>query len=156
MCLPCCHSSLPLNPLFAHRSSYQCFIFQRIHVHFLQPGHSDWASLAIPAKPVPSCLFVFAVTERVQRMEGVGGSTCPFTSCGFLEHSFHKYSLSNVGGRMLCLYNHCFLLRFKPPQHISLQEALLRRSVLLICLWYGLGNSRACRVSGKGPNLRLS
>lgn len=28
----------PLNPLFAHRSSYQCFIFQRIHVHFLQPG----------------------------------------------------------------------------------------------------------------------
>lgn len=52
-----------------------------------------------------------------------------------LVHSFHKYSLSNAGDRMLCLYNSCFLLGLKLSQHISLQE---RRSVFLSCLQHGL------------------
>lgn len=54
-----------------------------------------------------------------------------------LAHSFHKYPLSKAGDRMLCLYNHCCLLRLKPSQHISVQQALSRRSLFLRFLQHG-------------------
>jgi len=76
---------------------------------------------------------------------------------GFSAHSFHKYSLSNAGDRMPCLHNHSFLLRFQPPQHISLQKALEKEVyVSKFPLTWALGNSRARKVSGRGHSLMWS
>lgn len=112
-----------------------------MHIHFcLQLGH--WAALSQvynhhgKASPV---LFVCFCSDCVYKE--YGGCRRLYMSLHLLwvlAHSFHKYSLSNAGDRMLCLYNHCFLLRLKPSQHISVQEALLRRSLFLTSLRHGL------------------
>ena len=139
--MPCHHSSLLLIlylhtalhiNLFHFPNNAYSLLFTAGTLGFFESVYTDLGK----ASPV---LFVCFCSDWV--CKEYGGCRRLYVSLHLLwvlAHSFHKYSLSNAGDRMLCLYNHCFLLRLKPPQHVSLQEALLRRSMFLSYRWHGL------------------
>lgn len=102
------------------------------------PGFFESVSITILAKPVLSCLFVFAVSECVRNMEGVGGSTCPFTSCGFRHIPFINTLFQMQGTGCFVYITTAFCWGSNHPNTSLSRRLFLRRSMFLSYLWHGL------------------
>lgn len=153
--MPCCHSSLPLILCLHTALPINLFHFPNNAYSLLFTagtlGCFESVSITILAKPVLSCLFVFAVTECVRNIEGVGGSTCPFTSCGFWCIPFINALFQMQGTGCFVYITTAFCWGSNHPNTSVSRRLFAEVRASKLPVTRALGNSTAWRVLEKDP-----